>query len=252
MVEKVLVSESQVFADWVYANRLTINPKKTEFMWLASKHKLKRCPDTNISFYGQKVKTVLHFPYLGVTLDSSLSFDKQVKLLKRNICNKLFRFSSLRKWLTRDYSILVYKCTIRPILEYCSFITASCNEDGMKQLQRLQNRALRICLKCNIRKYHVDELHDICGVEPVQRRMDKLLLSLMYGRSLKLSNGIDETVDVTLIEDGMVTRNRSKVVFSLHHLISHFYKRSPYYRGVVLWNIVNILMCFLVSCLLFP
>ena len=239
MVEKVLLSESRVFADWVHVNRLTINPKKTEFMWLASKHKLKRCPDTNITFYGQKVKTVLHFPYLGVTLDSSLSFDKQVKLLKRNICNKLFRFASLRKWLTREYSVLVYKCTIRPILEYCSFITTSCNEDGMKQLQRLQNRALRICLKCNIRKYHVEELHDICGVEMVQRRMDKLLLSLMYSRSLKLRHNRDGDEDVISNEDGMVTRNRSKVIFTLPNLISHFYKRSPYYRGVVLWNTLD-------------
>ena len=205
-------------------------------MWFASKHKLKRCPDTEISFYNQKVKTVQHFPYLGATVDSELSFDKQIKILKRNICNKLFRFSSLRKWLTRDYSILVYKCTIRPILEYCSFITTSCNEDGLNQLQRLQNRALRICLKCNIRKYHVDELHTICNIETVQRRMDKLLLSLMYTRSLKLRQGINgDSINDTGTE-GVNTRNRIKVCFELPHLVSHFYKRSPYYRGVVLWN----------------
>ena len=229
-VERVLLNESVIFARWVDDNRLTINPKKTEYMWFASKHKLKRCPDTKISFYGQRVKTVQHFPYLGITIDSSLSFDKQIKLLKRNICNKLFRFAKLRKWLTREYSILVYKCTIRPILEYCSFITSSCNEDGLKQLQRLQNRALRICLKCNIRKYHVDELHEICDIELVQRRMDKLLLSLMYTRSRKLDTGAISD------DEGIITRNRSKIVFKLPNLISHFYKRSPIYRGVTLWN----------------
>ena len=232
-VVTVLQEESQVFADWVYENRLTINPKKTEFMWFGSKHKLKRCPDTNITFYGHKVRTVQHFPYLGVTIDSSLSFDKQVKLLKRNICNKLFRFATLRKWLSREYSILIYKCTIRPILEYCSFITTSCNEDGQQQLQRLQNRALRICLKCNIRKYHIDELHDICEIEMVQRRMDKLLLSLMYTRSIKLGNGTTDNLDDSMLR---LTRARAKIVFELPNLISHFYKRSPYYRGIVLWN----------------
>ena len=160
-VRTVMESEAKLFETWVQENRLTVNPKKTEYMWFASKHKLKRCPDTTISFDGQVVKTVIHFPYLGVTIDSSLSFDKQIKLLKRNICNKLFRFAKLRKWLTREYSILIYNCTIRPVLEYCSFITTSCNEDGLQQLQILQNRALRICLKCNIRKYHVNELHEI-------------------------------------------------------------------------------------------
>ena len=234
-VEKVLISEAKLFENWVFENRLTVNPKKTEFMWLASKHKLKRCADTQISFYGQKVKTVQHFPYLGVTIDSSLSFDKQVKLLKRNICNKLFRFAKLRKWLTREYSVLIYKCTIRPILEYCSFITTSCNEDGLNQLQRLQNRALRICLKCNIRKYHIDELHEICDIEMVQRRMDKLLLSLMYTRSLKLH--VNDGDDIT--NEGRVTRNNLKVTFALPNLISHFYKRSPYYRGIVLWNTLS-------------
>ena len=239
VVTKVLEEESMVFANWVYDNRLTINPKKTEYMWLGSKHKLKRFPDTNISFYGQKVKTVQHFPYLGVTIDSSLSFDKQVKLLKRNICNKLFRFAAIRKWLNRDYSILIYKCTIRPILEYCSFITTSCNEDGLQQLQRLQNRALRVCLKCNIRKYHVDELHEICGIELVQRRMDKLLLSLMYTRAQKLEDGTNDNLGDHDDNLRAVTRARAKIVFRLPALVSHFYKRSPYYRGIVLWNTLS-------------
>ena len=95
VIEKVLEAEAKLFANWVYENRLTVNPKKTEFMW---------CPDTKIAFYDQQVKTVQHFPYLGVTIDSSLSSDKQVKLLKRNICNKLFRFAKLGEWLTRHYT----------------------------------------------------------------------------------------------------------------------------------------------------
>ena len=66
--------------------------------------------------------------------------------------------------------------------------------------------------------------------------MDKLLLSLMYSRSLKLRNDHD---DVSFNDDAMVTRNRSKVTFTLPNLISHFYKRSPYYRGVVLWNTLD-------------
>ena len=105
----------------------------------------------------------------------------------------------------------------------------------MQQLQRLQNRALRICLKCNIRKYHVTELHTICDIETVQRRMDKLMLSLMYNRSLKLrSDEHDENACAHI--NVRVTRKMTKVTFELPHLVGHFYKRSPYYRGVVLWD----------------
>ena len=104
----------------------------------------------------------------------------------------------------------------------------------MKQLQLLQNRALRICLKCNIMKYHVEELHTICNVEMIQRRYDKLLLSLMYTRSSKLP-GARSIEDV-----GIVTRAQTVVQFTLPRQISHFYKKAPFYRGVVLWNLVPV------------
>ena len=79
-----------------------------------------------------------------------------------------------------------------------------------------------------MRKYHVVGLHDICDIEMVQRRMDKLHLSLMYPRScrLLLRDGVGE-------EPIHNTRSTQKVVFLLCRKITRFYKRSPYYRGVV-------------------
>ena len=44
----VMNSETDKFKQWVYNKRLTVNPKKTEFMWFASKQRLKCCPDTAI------------------------------------------------------------------------------------------------------------------------------------------------------------------------------------------------------------
>ena len=64
--------------------------------------------------------------------------------------------------------------------------------------------------------------------------MYKLLLSLMYTRSLKLPN-------VHLDNDNeRLTRLGAKVTFKLPNLIGHFYKRSPYYRGIVLWNTLSV------------
>ena len=64
----------------------------------------------------------------------------------------------------------------------------------------------------------------------IARRMDKLLLSLMYTRSKRLTNDADETTHDT--------RSKRKVIFPMCKKVTRFYKRSPYYRGVTLWDVL--------------
>jgi hypothetical protein len=47
------------------------------------------------------------------------------------------------------YSIISYETIIAPHYEYCSSIFLSANEKDIIRLQKLQNKAMRIILKCD-------------------------------------------------------------------------------------------------------
>lgn len=45
--------------------------------------------------------------------------------------------------------VLLYKSLISPHIEYCSTILFNLNQNEICKIQKLQNKAMRIILKCN-------------------------------------------------------------------------------------------------------
>ena len=62
------------------------------------------------------------YKYLGVLVDVNLNFQSQYRKTIANVNAKLVHFRKIRCYLTKRAAILVYKCTILPVLEYADFI----------------------------------------------------------------------------------------------------------------------------------
>ena len=57
---------------------------------------------------------------------------------------KIFTLSKIRKLINKYIANTIYKRTILPILDYGSFLLDSCTQKSIDDLQKLQNKALRI------------------------------------------------------------------------------------------------------------
>ena len=84
---------------------------------------------------------------LGLTIDSSLSFDCHVE----NLCNKLASWigvlSKIRAFLPLKQQLLFYNAIIRPVMSYADIIWLSCDKDLLyRVLKLLQKHAARIIL----------------------------------------------------------------------------------------------------------
>ena len=101
------------------------------------------------------------YKYLGATLDSELT--KFADEINRKFTNRIFKFANLRYMMDEHTAITIYKQTILPFADYCSFILDSANKKTtISRIQILQNQALRICLRCKMRDETVDGLHFRC------------------------------------------------------------------------------------------
>ena len=99
-------------------------------------------------------------PYLGVTIgiDQNLTFQLQVD----NVINKSNHALGALKWAANyipwDTRITTYNVLVLPHLDYCATIWAAAGDGQIQRLQKIQNRGMRIILKCPHRTHIQDML----------------------------------------------------------------------------------------------
>ena len=166
--------------------------------------------------------------YLGIMLDSIMSLTPLTKDIKKRITNKIFNLRKIRKFLTFEAALSVYKQTILPIIDYAGFLLISCKSEDRNDFQKLQNDILRICTVTRLAdKVSIRKLHEKCKIISLEQRMRKQLLWLMY---------ILSKDEVFRNVPNRVTRSGDKIVFKVPTKILPMYERSPYYKGTKLWN----------------
>ena len=206
---------------------MTLNEKKTQVCWYGSPQKIATLAPLSITHKGSMLPFVEKYTYLGVTLDRYLNFSKHINETIRLVNLRIFQLTKLRHLLSRETSLKIYKSVIAPVFDYCSFLVDGGLQKDIRKLQRLQNRALRICLRAVPADSNVDNIHNICHVVKLKERRKYLLQCFMYKRA---------AADLSLRRSSCRTRADDKLNMQNKRANSTTYQRSPIYRGIDVWN----------------
>ena len=140
----------------------------------------------------------------------------------------MFTLRKIRPYITQRVAVLIYKQFILPILGYADFLFDSTVEHELDLLDRIQDRALRLIGRGQIENMAVGNAYNI---EPLRARRRKHHLSLMY-RLSKIDLYIDS------VRPEIELRSRNKIKFSTAKTKLTKVMKSPYYRGVSLWDML--------------
>jgi len=83
---------------------------------------------------------------LGVTLDSSLSFDKHVSDISRNCCYHIRALRHIRPLLTLDAAKLIAVSLVGARIDYCNSLLYGTTQHNIDRLQKIQNSLARAVL----------------------------------------------------------------------------------------------------------
>ena len=105
--------------NWIQANKLTLNIKKTHYIIFA------RCRKTipsipNIKIGDEVLKRVQQITFLGVTLDSHLDWKSHVQSMVQKIHKQCGILYHTRHKLNLESLKLIYYTLIHPVFTYCS------------------------------------------------------------------------------------------------------------------------------------
>ena len=137
---------------WIKLNGLALNPKKYEYMVIGSPKRINYVKFGAFMLNGVAIKRVETLKYLGIVLDSNMSWSSHIDYLCNKVSSRIGILKRIMPWLALPSAQTVYKSTIQPLFDYCGVVWDTCSETSSLRLQRLQNRAGRVILltdNCN-------------------------------------------------------------------------------------------------------
>ena len=209
--------------NWCEHNRMKMNVSKTKLMTINN------CTDHQVVLKTKHgpITCTGSYKYLGVWMDEKLNMTKHLNNGYKMAYQKIFKLKKLRKQMSTQTALLVYKQTILPYFEYCDFLLDSCTKKELEKLEKLQYRALRIVYKI---RHPLDmsreDLLQMAGMKRLKIRRKCHLLNQMYHWKSK---------GVWLKQQNRVTRNQTLQQFFVTKPQTEEAKKSPFYRGAKLW-----------------
>ena len=137
--------ELKSISDYMSANYLLINTKKTQALLFKPKTTPKNDHNTNLTLNGTKIDIVQNAKYLGITIDNKLKFKDQYKSLLKKLKNATRSLISTRKFLNTRTKLSIYNALFKSNLEYGSITYQDkLNNDQLNKLTKLQKICLRL------------------------------------------------------------------------------------------------------------
>ena len=128
---------------WSHQNRMIVNQQKKECMLIGSTQRMARLNDKSIKLILNEtpLNQISDHKVLGITIDQTLSWDIQIKIVCKNLTNKLSLLNKIKRYLPKDCRILYYNAYIQPIMDYCDTIWGNCTQYNIDRITKLQKRA---------------------------------------------------------------------------------------------------------------
>lgn len=123
-----------------------------------------------------------------------LAFASNINKTVSNCGNRVFTLAKIRRYISEGIATTVYKTMIMSKLNYGGVLCVSARKSDLDKLQKLQNRALRIC--CSANRYTSNlTLHNRTNVLPLFLRRKLEIYQIMFKRMYVAENVSDPDPD---------------------------------------------------------
>ena len=164
--------------NWYQNNLLKLNCSKTAVLVISNKPVNKANLavikiDGHVATYTDTIK------YLGLHLDSALSWNEHITHTKQKILPVIWKFSQIRHLIDKSTARLYYTAFIRPHLEYAAATVFNTSTANINILEKLQNSCLRIISQAQ-RRTPCNRLRGELHIPSLQNRREYLYLCELY------------------------------------------------------------------------
>ncbi len=167
-------SELKEVCNWFKCNKLSLNAKKTNLMFIGTPHQTKQIKDNRYIFLdGCKLTRVSDAKFLGITLDENLTWKSHINVISKTCSRNIGVLNKLKYVLPKPTLYQLYCTLILPYLSYGILLWGSACYVNLNRIFKLQKRAIRIISNssylCHTKplfeKYNVLDIFDLYSKE---------------------------------------------------------------------------------------
>lgn len=140
-VKPYMERDAALVFEYMRINKLFINPGKTKLMRFRPHGHFNT--DFSITVDGKEIQEVTSLKYLGMHLQSNLSWDQHISNLKSKISPAIGLLYKFKYKFDQKTKFLIYQSLVQSHVNYLTIIYAHKKSTELRSLQRLQNRALK-------------------------------------------------------------------------------------------------------------
>ena len=122
---------------WLKLNKLTVNVSETKFMIF---HKRRVAPQLDLLLNNIKIEPISNFTFLGIILDTSLSWKYHAKMIAIKITKIIGILHKFKYIFLKEMFLIIYKSLIMPHLNYGLLFWGV----KLKDIVLLQKKAIRL------------------------------------------------------------------------------------------------------------
>ena len=138
-------------ANWFSHNHLILNIKKCNYMVIGSQARLAPFRNIKIQTNNTQLERVNQCKYLGVIIDSNLTWNQQIDSVRLKAVRNLHLLRRARYFIDKPTALTLYHTLLQSHFDYCCTIWMNGHITHLRRLQNIQNRALRIVMQVDNR-----------------------------------------------------------------------------------------------------
>ena len=235
-----LNTELEGINDYFKANKLKLNTKKTKLVCFRKKNQKVNYDDLQIFLDGDKLTFDEDATFLGIKIDSSLTWDKHCTHVANTISRNNSFLNRVKNFVPAPSLKILYNSFILPHLQYGLAAWGGCKGESKKRIINVQKRAIRTISK-SYRTAHT---------EPRMKTMGILKLEELYSHQCSvfihdiiMNKAPPAIINFIALDTETTTRNlRSHSLDPLHVKVPpgkcKLIANSFYCKGPQLWNAI--------------
>ena len=219
--------------DWLCFSKLSINVEKTKAM-VINKRRSVPILSSNVQINDQKIEMVDSIKYLGIIIDSGLTFQEQHETMLRKLNKKFFLFKRCEPKMNYESKKLFVQSLVFSHFNYCSSISFLFNDTQIDDFQKIVNRFMRVILRCDNQTHRQDML-DSFGWLSVKQLLN-LNVILFFRRIIVFESPTYLFFKLRKIASSHRYPTRRGDEYILPNYTKAFSQNSLFYKGLQLYN----------------
>ena len=178
-LESIYNKELSYVTDWLNANKLTLNVKKSNLILF--KNAKKPAKTLNIKIKGEQIEEKEYTKYLGILIDNKLSWNYHIKHTNLKISKGIGILTKLRRYLSKNVLRTLFYAFVQPHIDCGLLVWGSATPTNLKPIKKNLQKAVRKIL-FKARNQPIEPLfHELKPIEPLfQSHPIHLALTLTY------------------------------------------------------------------------